>query len=176
MPVAHNLVGGPYNAPTVMAGDVLPDEIDGDVEVGGYSNGRIPWPRRKKTGRHSLVLCGDLILAVKSESSEAIQYWFGVSPVTVWKWRSALGVDRKNNPGTNKLYRELKPAKLTDERAGEGRRAALSPESRDKRSASKRGKPAHPNTRKALLEAAKAPKPEGWGVRANKWMLDAKNR
>lgn len=36
--------------------------------------------------------------------------------------------------------------------------------------ASKRGVPAHPATRAALLAAAKAPKIEDWGKRANAWM------
>lgn len=176
MAIDYTLIAGPYVAPSVKPGDILPDEIDGDAEVGGYSAGRIPWPRRKKTGRHSLILCGDLVRAVKTESSEAIQHWFGVGAVTVWKWRLALGVDRQNNAGTQKLYRDLKQAKLTEERAAKGRQAAAAAESIKRMAAAKRGKPAHPNTKAALLKAAKAPKPEGWGDRANRWMLAGKTK
>ncbi|MBN9242418.1 MAG: hypothetical protein J0I98_06460 [Mesorhizobium sp.] len=168
------LLAGPYVAPTVQCGDVLADEIDGDVEVGSYSAGRIAWPCRRKPGRRSLILTGDLVLAVRTESSEAIQYWFGVGAVTAWKWRSALGVDRQNNAGTQKLYRDLKPAKLTPDRAAKGRIAAASPAAIERMAAAKRGVPAHPRTRAALIEAAKAPKPDGWGERANRWMLAGK--
>mgnify|MGYP001563809477 CR=1 FL=1 len=165
------LLAGPYIPPD---GAVLYDEIDGDVEVGGWSNGPISWPRRKKTGRHSLILCGDLVRAVRTESAEAIIWWFGVSAVTVAKWRSALGVDRKNNPGTLRLNKLYAPQKLTPERAAKGREAAAHPDIIAKRAASKRGKPAHPNTKAALLEAARRPKPEEWGKRANRWMREKK--
>ena len=42
-------------------------------------------------------------------------------------------------------------------------------------SATKSGVAAHPNTKQALLKAAKGPKPDGWGKRANDWMQAAKN-
>lgn len=174
MAAANSFIAGPYVAPSVRAGDVLSDAIDGDVEVGGYSDAPLPWPRRKKSGRHSLILCDDLVRAVKTESSEAVQYWFGVSAVTVWKWRVALGVDRQNNTGTQKLYRDLMPSKLTPKRTAKGRETIASTDAVERMTATKRGKPAHPNTKAALLKAAKAPKPEGWGKRANQWMRDGK--
>lgn len=169
-----DLIGGPYKPPLVRPGDWLDDEIEGSVPFGGWSDGRISWPRRKKTGKASLIFCGDLVRAVQTESSLAIQYWFGVSAVTVWKWRKALDVGRQNCPGTRKLYEELTPSKLTPERAAKGRTVCAMPEIRAKIAESKRGKPAHPRTLIALEKGRSGPKPEGWGKRANEWMLKAK--
>jgi len=119
------------------------------VEVGRYSDGPIYWPCVKKTGRKSLILCDDLVKAVKVESEIAVAHWWGVSVNTVWKWRKALGVGQITT-GTNRLYKEYKPEKLTDEITEKGREKARSPESRQKIGDSKRGKPAHPNTLKNL--------------------------
>lgn len=170
-PDAPRLLGAPYEPPVVRVGDWLDDAIDGRLQVGGWSAGPIPWPRRKKTGRHSLILCGDLARAVRVESSEAVQHWFGVGEVTVWKWRCALGVERVTD-GTRELLRER--TGVPEAAAARGREVAASPDARTKIAASKTGKPAHPNTRAGLLRAAKAPKPEGWGARANAWMRKAK--
>ncbi len=167
MPAAK-LIGGPYHPPACAVGDWLPDEIDGLLQVGGWTNARIPWPRRKKTGRHSPILCGDLVRAVRAESSEAVQYWWGVGPVTVAKWRRALGVPQ-DNTGT-RLLRQARHPGIPPEAAARGRAKAASPESRAKMAQSKRGQPMHPNTAAALRQAVTKPKPPGWGQRANQWM------
>jgi hypothetical protein len=163
-----------YVPPSVRRGDWLDDEIHGNVEVGGYSNGRIPWPKRKKTGVQSLILCGALVDAVRHESVLAITYWFGVSATTAWKWRVVLGVDRTNNPGTKKLHRDLISTKLTPERAALGRERAATPEAREKNAAAHRGKPMPATTRAALLEAVSRPKPPEFGKRAHVWLLAGK--
>lgn len=168
------LIAGPYNPPKVRIGDWLDDEIDGAVVMGGWSTGPIPWPKRKKTGNSSLILCGDLVRAVQTESSLAVQHWFGVSGGTVWKWRKALNVGRQNCPGTHKLYQELAPTKLTPERAAKGRAICATAEVIARMADGKRGKPAHPKTLIALSKGRSGPKPEGWGARANEWMLKAK--
>lgn len=162
------LLGAPYAAPECRAGDWLDDEIDGRLQVGGWTDAPMPWPRRRKSGRPSLILTAELARAVRTESSEAICYWWGVGPTKVWMWRQALGVGRVTE-GTHRLLRER--SALTPEAAAIGRERAVSPESRAKMSANRRGKPAHPNTKAALLEAAKRPKPPDWGARANAWML-----
>jgi len=56
-----DLFFGPYVAPVVRVGDALDDERFGRVIVGGWTDAPISWPRRKKTGSHSPVLCGDLL-------------------------------------------------------------------------------------------------------------------
>ena len=51
------------------------------MKVGGFTNAPIPWPRIKKTGRASLVLCGDLLDAVMSE---LLRNGLPVAPNTHW--------------------------------------------------------------------------------------------
>lgn len=133
-----DLIDGPYFAPNVLPGDWIDCALTGGrVCVGGWSAGPIPWPRRFKTGRHSLILCGDLIRAVQTESELAVAYWWDVGIVTIWAWRKALGVGRMTE-GTRALYREVMPAKLSPEAAARGREAARQPEAIAKMAASQR--------------------------------------
>lgn len=158
--VRFALVDGPYLAPDVREGQHIFCEMRGMVQVGGWTNAPIPWPRVKKTGAHSPILCGDLCRAVRTESAIAVAHWWGVNPVLVWKWRKALGVGKTE--GTRRLWQGYKPQKLTEERAEKGREAAKTAESRAKRSATQTGRKAHEKTRKALLAAAQQPKSEDW--------------
>lgn len=167
---APPLLFGPYAAPDVSEGHLV-DWTDGLIEVGGWTTAPIPWPRRKKTGKHSPILCDELIRAVMMESSAAVQHHWGVSEATVWKWRQALGVGRVT-PGTRDRLRT--ETGVPEDAAARGREAAKSPEARARLSASKTGKPAHPKIKAGLLRAAKARKPEGWGARANAWMQEVK--
>ncbi len=151
------LIHGPYAAPACKHGDKLFCEArDREVKVGRMSNGLIQWPTVLKTGSPSLIVCGDLALAVRLESEIAISHWWGVGLVTVWKWRKALGVDRTND-GTSRLYREYGPEKLTEDVTAIGRERAREPESIAKMVESKKGQSVHPNTAKALREAASRP-------------------
>lgn len=165
------LIAGPYEAPFCVAGAWVEDAVLGLVEVGGFTTAPIPWPRRKKTGRPSLILTGDLLRAVETESVEAIVDHWGVGATTVWSWRKALGVDRVTE-GTRKLLQER--TGVPPEAAAKGRLAALSPESIERNRAAHVGRPVSEATRANLLRAAKAPKPEGWGKRANAWMRAGK--
>jgi len=108
-------------------------------------------------GRLSLILCGDLVGALHVESSEAIQHYWAVGPVTVWKWRQALGIGRVT-PGTRQLLQER--TGVPEEAAARGRAAAASPQAVAKMAQAKRGKPAPETTREGLLRAAGQPKPE----------------
>ena len=115
-----NITGQPYNPPKVNRGDVILDEVSGDVVVGGAAMfGTLVWVYRKDTG--TPILCGELADAVKTKSAAYIGELLGLSQATIAKWRGALGVTRSNNAGTLQLYRELKPLKLTDERTKKGR-------------------------------------------------------
>ncbi len=167
---APELIAGPYLPPPCKVGDWIDDEVDGRLEVGGWTVAPISWPRRKKTGRAALILCGDLARAVRVESVEAICYWWGVRPTKVWMWRKALGVERVTE-GTRKLLQER--TGVPPDAARRGRRRAASPESRAKMAATKRGRAAHPNTLAALLKAARRKKTQEWGVVANAWMRGA---
>lgn len=143
------LLEGPYRPPACQVGSWLDDEIDGRVLVGGLTDAPIPWPRRKKGGRHSLILCGDLIKAIHIESSESVQYWWGVGATTVAKWRKMLGVSQVN-PGSLKLRLERHPG-VPPADAARSRAKAATPQARSKMADAKRGKPMHANTRTALL-------------------------
>lgn len=152
------LLYGPYAAPVVKRGDALPCERLGrDIEIGGLSDAPIQWPYALKTGRRSLILCGDLVRAVQVESEIAIAHWWGVGLTTVWAWRKALGIGRTTS-GTSRLHRDYKPAKLTDEATARGRSKALTPEAIAKNAEKHRGKPSPPQTRAALLAAVKGRK------------------
>jgi hypothetical protein len=49
----------------------------------------------------------ELLLAIRSESSLALQYWFGVNYATVCKWRRAFGVSRWGTEGSQRLHQDL---------------------------------------------------------------------
>lgn len=168
-----SLVGGPYRAPAVRAGDWLDDEIDGRLEVGGWTVAPLSWPRRRKNGRPALILTAELARAVRIESVEAVCYWWGVGATKVWMWRQALGVGRVTD-GTRALLQER--TGVPADAAARGREAAARPESRRRMAATKAGMPAPAAVRAGLLRAARAPKPPGWGKRANAWMLEGGKR
>src|SRR5919202_1919966 len=102
-PDRTRLLHGPYRPPRCRVGGVLLCEARGEVVVCGMTDARIPWPVGKRGRARSLVVCGGLARAVWREAAVAVCHWWGVSPVTVWKWRSALGVPQ-HNEGTLRLH------------------------------------------------------------------------
>jgi hypothetical protein len=98
---------GPYSPPRIPRNQRLFCEMRGYLRVGSWSNGLIPWPRRHRTG--SVILCGDLVRAVRQESVEAICHHWGVCRGVVQNWRKALGVP-EDNPGTRQLRHRLRTA------------------------------------------------------------------
>ena len=143
----HKLLAGPYSTPLFELGDVVEDELRGDVRITSISDGRIQWPKgrrlEQKGGHAGLVLYGDLERAVRTESNQAVCYWWGVTAQTVSKWRGVLGVDASTD-GT----RKLRQAHTAEEwfqsvrrRAHERSRDAVTDAARRKKIAdSKRGK------------------------------------
>lgn len=119
-----------YPPPRVRRGDWLDDVLDGRVQVGGYHHGPIPWPYRLQPGHHVLIVTEALARMVRTESAKDVAQAVGVSGSVVWRWRKALGVTAKNNPGTQRYYRELQPHKLTPEVSARGRLGAATPEAR----------------------------------------------
>jgi hypothetical protein len=152
---------GEYHPPKVGADGFMICERLGKVEVDGFTNAFIPWPVVKRGGTPSIVLCGDLIEAVRRESVSAIVHWWGVSANTVRIWRRVLGVPRMTE-GTTRLHREAIPDRFDEQTKEKARKAIQSPETRAKMSASRKGKQVHPNTRKAALAASKRPKSDDW--------------
>lgn len=86
----YRLYFGPYETPCLPPSRIAKCCMRGRVRVGTWSNGNIPWPRRYRT--NSLILCRDLVRAVRKESAQAVAWHWGVTLVTVFKWRKALNV------------------------------------------------------------------------------------
>jgi hypothetical protein len=58
---------------------------------------------RQSPGSPGIIVDEELARAVRRESALAVMHWWGVSNVTVIRWRKALGVNRKNNAGSYAL-------------------------------------------------------------------------
>jgi hypothetical protein len=76
------LLHGPYRPPRTKPGQILCCRLRGKMTVVRFSDGRIPWPLARNDlnggrGHGTYVLCGDLIKALRLESNQAIQYWWG---------------------------------------------------------------------------------------------------
>src|SRR6266700_2528761 len=103
--VRFKLLFGPYRMPRCKIGRWLTCRRRGKVRVVGISDALITWPmtRPERGGGHlSLILCGDLVRAVQSESEVAVAHHWRVSKLTVWAWRKALGVG-PHTAGTTRL-------------------------------------------------------------------------
>jgi hypothetical protein len=61
-------------------------------------------------GGSGLLVDDELARAIRCESSLAIQYHWGVSEATVWRWRQAFGVGMWEPEGSKQLHRELSEA------------------------------------------------------------------
>lgn len=113
----HPLTAGPYRSPRLRIGGAAWCERSGDVVVSGYTDAPISWPYSRPEqggGRVRLILTGDLIRAVRSESVSAVADHWGVSRWTVSRWRATLGVGRWTT-GTRDLWSQLADARLTTE-------------------------------------------------------------
>jgi hypothetical protein len=129
-------VGGAYQPPFVPIGGWLKCRVRGNLKVGGYTNALIPWPTA--TGHHKqLIVYGDLVKAVRTESRPAVSYHFGIAPQTVTEYRRCLGVERLN-PGSMRLFwRTVNLARTPEARAKmsrqrEGRKDLMQPEARER--------------------------------------------
>ena len=118
------LLDGPYYPPRTDRGRFLVCQLRGKVKIGGYSDAPLPWPRIWH--RRSLVICGDLLRALKTESVYAVSYHWGLSHAIVSKYRQDFRIARLN-PGSHRLWR-----KVID--------AARTPEARAKQSAFREGR------------------------------------
>lgn len=140
-------MGAPYRPPSCGVGAWLDDAIVGRVQVGGGSTAPLSWPVRRTGGKPAVIVTPDLVRALETESAKAIAFWWGIHKDCVRRWRRALKLPT-DTPGSQSLKQAL--------------------------SDSRRGQPAHPDTRAALLRGATKSKPEGWGAKANEWRNQAK--
>ena len=110
------LIFGPYRPPRCRIGGHLRCAIRGVVIVRGMSDTPIQWPithRHAIDKRPSLILCGDMVKAIRQESASAVAHHFGVTAQTVTKWRKALGVDRQT-PGTRENVGDIRDCRSTE--------------------------------------------------------------
>src|SRR2546422_976993 len=145
----YALIDGPYYPPRTARGRFLLCQLRGTVKVGGYSDAPIPWPRIWR--RRSLVICGDLLRALRTESVYAVSYHWGLSRAIVSYYRQQLSIPR-HNPGSYRLFREIVIE------------SARTPKARAKLSAAKEGKPSTESARdrQRLHRILRRPKPKSW--------------
>ena len=109
-PQSIPVLRGTYIPPALRRGDRTDCLVrDCMMVVTTWSDAPISWPCGRPAGRRGgplrLIVDEELARAVRQESAAAICYWWGVSNVTVGKWRKALGVNRRNNEGSQVLIR-----------------------------------------------------------------------
>jgi hypothetical protein len=106
------LIAGPYVAPLLSKGQRATCLYrDADVIVTGWTTAPIAWPPCRAIGTHGggsgLLVDEELARAVRTESSAAIQHWFGVThDDVVARWRRALGVKQWEPEGSRRLHRQ----------------------------------------------------------------------
>ena len=156
------LLYGPYVAPQCRVGDRLACEHLGrEVTVRRMTDAPIQWPAIRGGSAPVLIVCGDLIRAIRVESALAVAHHWGVCPQTVGSWRKALGVPR-HTKGTLRLSIDYAAEILTPDVRAKAKKAMSSAETRAKIRASKLGKPVHPNMAAAQREAVRRPKSDEW--------------
>jgi hypothetical protein len=109
-PRPHRLLFGSYRTPRLRRGDrTVCLYRDCGVAATGWTDARISWPlcRPPDVPRSypSLLVDEELARAARHESAAALRHWWGVSVGVVWRWRKALGVDKLNCPGSQRLVR-----------------------------------------------------------------------
>jgi len=108
-----------------------------------------------RVGRNkAYILCGDLVQALKRESSQAIQYWSGVGWHTVWTWRKALGIGQYNE-GTLRLHSDWMPERVPPDVQARAVAKANTPEANAKKAAAKLGHAVSPKVAAILARGRK---------------------
>jgi hypothetical protein len=141
--IRFKLLFSPYKMPRCKIGGTLKCRRRGKVPVVAISDAPISWPmtrNRNGTGKPSLILCGDLVRAVKRESEIAVAHHWRVSRLTVWALRKTLGVGPYTR-GTLQLHRDWFSEKRDDAAMAKWSASLRSPERAAKIAAAKRGKP-----------------------------------
>lgn len=121
------LIAGPYRSPDVATGQIVRCYRRGLVRVTDWSPGvattdlgaPLSWPLTGEcaiAGRTAIIVTGDLVHAVCTESVASVAHHWGVARSTVTRIRSALSVGRWT-PGTMELWSRVGSGKLTSKRA-----------------------------------------------------------
>lgn len=108
------LIAGPYRPPSLKRGDRTTCLYrDTEVVITSWTDARIPWPRCQKPrqgGGSGLLVNEELLRAIRTESAEALKYWFGVGTKAVWNWRRAFGVTQWGTEGSKRLHQATSEA------------------------------------------------------------------
>jgi Cro/C1-type HTH DNA-binding domain len=155
----YKLLHGPYLPPKTQRGRRLFCEIRGTVVVGGYHDAPISWPFVKQRGC-PLILCGDLVKAIRRESRSAIMHHFGVGREMVRRWRRTLDVPWWPE-GSRRLMGRIENIR-TDDRLARARINSRKPAALAKSSAKLKGRIIPPHVIEAVRKAAKRPRTEVW--------------
>lgn len=136
---------GTYATPAFQYGDIVEDERRGEVEIVALTDAPIPWPTGRPTKKghrrqRAIVLFDCLAEAVRSEATQAVAHWWGVTSQTVTVWRNALGCDRIA-PGTRRLHQLNFAAGVGEAMAAKRPESLQRPERGRKISLAKQGKP-----------------------------------
>lgn len=153
-------VGGPYRAPRVPKSGFLRCRLRGRLKVGGYTDEVISWPVAEGRIKKQLIVCGDLVRALKTESRVAIKQHWGISLALVSEYRRALGIERYTAGSWRLFWRNVNLARTDEARAKlssahEGRADRMTPDERAK-----------------LRRIQKRPKPEKWKKRMSRMWKD----
>ena len=98
--VQHELLHGPYKAP---ADRTVCLYRDTEVVITSWTDAPISWSRCRAIGVR-LLIDEELLQAIRTEWSLAIQYWWGVRVETVSFWRKAFGVLQWGTEGSRRLH------------------------------------------------------------------------
>ena len=154
----YKLLYGPYWPPKCRIGDKMPCEFRGrEVTVRLMTDAPIQWPAHRGGLMPAVIVCGDLIRAVRVESEIGVAHHWGVSTATVKNWRRALSVPRTTR-GTLRLAIDYTTEKLTPDVRAMAEEVRRQPAARARLSAAKKGKPLHPNMTAGQREWARRPK------------------
>jgi hypothetical protein len=127
------LLHGPYRTPRCCVGGRLYCErLRCQVPVGGIHEAPIPWPVAGVKGPRALILCGDLVQAVRLESVVAVCYWWRVHRNTVSRWRHLLGVGPMTE-GTARPHGVASAARIANGLLEKRTAGCRTPEERERR-------------------------------------------
>lgn len=100
-----------YSTPKFRYGEVVIDEVRGEVVIVGLTDGLIPWPIGKKGRAKTFIVYRDLAKAIRAEANATVCELWGITPQTVTKWRKALGVEQHNAGTVRRLSENMTAAK-----------------------------------------------------------------
>jgi hypothetical protein len=95
---------GTYDPPAVRIGQRVFCRVRHKwCRITSFTDAPISWPRGqplKQKGGGGVVVDATLERAIRTESAESLEHFFGVTGGVVWRWRKAFGILRAGTPGS----------------------------------------------------------------------------